>query len=215
MQIHLDASERQLCEAFANDCASNEQAIEFGEYDTQPRCKEEIRRDTLIGKIAEIAFARFLKEQFSVLTELDFDTYPRGKWDRQDAIINGWRIDMKGVRSGGRWLLLEQNKRDFRRKENATPHLLMAASVGWDRTTDCPDWTVIPVGCISYPHLNPRRGISKILRKGDYLPGTKTKLQADNIGVPFSSLNDDWEFIIRYILSHDPPLLDTSWEENL
>jgi hypothetical protein len=38
---------------------------------------------------------------------LDFNIYPRGVWDEADAIINGWRIDIKATRPGAKWMLIE------------------------------------------------------------------------------------------------------------
>jgi hypothetical protein len=51
-----------------------------------------------------------LKIRFGIVVPLDFEYYPRGEWDGQDTIINGWRIDVKGTRQGGKWMLIELSK---------------------------------------------------------------------------------------------------------
>ena len=59
-----------------------------------------------------------MKENYGIDVPLDFNYYPRGQWDDQDAEINGWRIDVKGTRKGGRWMLIEWNKLNFRQRDN-------------------------------------------------------------------------------------------------
>lgn len=36
-----------------------------------------------------------LHNRYGIEVELDFNYYPRGEWDNQDAEINGWRIDVR------------------------------------------------------------------------------------------------------------------------
>ena len=100
MHIVLTKSEIDKCIEFSYKCAEAQQAIEFGQDDTVPRGIEEIGRDNLIGKVAEVAFSKMLLRDFDLKVPLDFECYPRGKWDDQDTIINGWRIDVKGTRWG-------------------------------------------------------------------------------------------------------------------
>lgn len=80
---------------FAKKCARNQQQIEFGQADTEPRDKAEISRENLIGKMAEAAFAKMLHNRYEIEVELDFNYYPRGEWDNQDAEINGWWLMSK------------------------------------------------------------------------------------------------------------------------
>ena len=60
MLIGLTREELALCEEFSLRCAEHQQQIEFGQSDTAPRQVGEIGRDNLIGKIAEVAFAKML-----------------------------------------------------------------------------------------------------------------------------------------------------------
>lgn len=205
MRITLNEQEFAKCVEFAKKCALNQQQIEFGQSDTKPRDTAEISRDNLIGKMAEVAFAKMLHEHCGIEIELDFNYYPRGKWDDQDAEINGWRIDVKATRKGGRWMLIEWSKLDFRQKQDKLSHLYVMASVDWDRGHDLPHRDVELVGCASIQKLKPNISSTKILRKGTCIPGTGTPLQADNYGIPFTALEHNWDYVIQYILSNAPP----------
>ena len=123
MVIWLTEEELGRCREFSLRCAEQQQQIEFGQSDTAPRGVAEIGRDNLIGKIAEVAFAKMLRERYGLAVELDFNYYPRGVWDDQDTVINGWQIDVKGTRQGGRWMLIEWSKLRFRQKEGKLSHL--------------------------------------------------------------------------------------------
>lgn len=79
--ITLTKEELEKCKAFSEKSAKTQQPIEFGQSDTVARKRAEIARDTLIGKMAEVAFARMLKEDFNLDVPLDFEVYARGKWD--------------------------------------------------------------------------------------------------------------------------------------
>ena len=82
------------------------------------------------------------------------------------------------------------------------------AIVDWDRTRDLPSRRVEVVGCASVMKLRPGVPTTLVLRKGAYIPGTKTQLQADNYGISFSDLEKDWESVIQYITTHSPPILE-------
>ena len=205
MIVRLNDSEFEQCFSFAKTCALNQQRIEFGQSDTAPRGTSEISRDNMIGKMAEVAFAKMLHNRYGINIELDFNYYPRGKWDDQDALINGWLIDVKATRKGGRWMLIEWSKLNFRQKQNKLSHLYVMASVDWDRENDLPHREVDLVGCASIQKLLPGVPTTVILRKGECIPNTHTRLQADNYGIRFSDLETDWDMVIKYILGNTPP----------
>ena len=71
--IVLSEYELEKCKKFSIKSAKNQQAIEFGQSDTKARSETEIARDNLIGKMAEVAFARMLKEDFEIDIPLDFN----------------------------------------------------------------------------------------------------------------------------------------------
>lgn len=201
--IRLSPDELKRCEDFAVASARTQQKIEFGQNTTAERSVDEIIRDTLIGKIAEVAFHK-LMAFYGIAAPLDFDCYPRGKWDDQDAEINGWKIDIKGVREGGRWFLIEWSKLDFRQKENKLSHLYIPFTVGWDRNTDRPRGWARYEGVISLKKLNSDNSSVSTLRKGELLPKTQTALQADNYGILFADLNDDLKDLVLVLSRYCP-----------
>ena len=209
MFVELTELEYNKCVEFSRMCALNQQRIEFGQGDTTPRTMDEISRDNLIGKMAEVAFARMLHDVYRIDIELDFNYYPRGEWDDQDAVVNGWRIDVKATRKGGRWMLIEWSKLDFRQKQGKLSHLYAMAIVDWDRNRDLPNQRVEVVGCASVMKLRTGIPTTLVLRKGECIPGTNTRLQADNYGISFSDLEKDWESVIQFITTHSPPNLET------
>lgn len=202
--ITLTAEELEKCKEFSIKSAKSQQQIEFGQHDTKARSISEIARDNLIGKMAEVAFARMLKEDFNIDIPLDFNVYARGKWDDNDMVINGWNIDIKSTRIG-HWLLIEWSKLNFRQKQGELPHAFFMCKTAWNMENDEPRGTVELVGSISLNKLKKDAPHVHTLRKGDCIPGTKTKLQADNFGVEFRHLNGNWSEVIEYIVGNPPP----------
>ena len=166
---------------------------------------DEIARDNLIGKIAEVAFSKMMKENYRIDVPLDFNYYPRGQWDNQDAVINGWRIDIKGTRKGGRWMLIEWNKLVFRQRDNNLSHVYLMFSVDWNRQTDQPTGRVSYKGAVSLNKLNENTPTTFVLRKGTNLPGTKAFLQADNYGIKFKDLYKHLNHFVEYLTQSPPP----------
>ena len=203
--IRLSQEELDRCIEFSKKSAPNQQAIEFGQRTTKPRGTNEIARDNLIGKIAEVAFSKMMKENYSISVPLDFNYYPLGQWDSQDAVINSWRIDVKGTRQGGHWMLIEWNKLKFRQRDNNLSHLYVMFSVAWNRTADCPTGLVSYEGAASLKRLNSECATTKVLRKGDVIPGTHAILQADNYGIEFSDLYTDLDGLVQYLTTKKPP----------
>ena len=183
--IRLSQDELDRCIEFAQKSAPNQQAIEFGQRTTKPRGTCEIARDNLIGEIAEVAFSKMMKENYDIDVPLDFNYYPRGQWDSQDAVINGWRIDVKGTRQGGKWLLVEWNKLNFRQRDNKLSHVYVMLLVGWNRNTDQPTGHVSYEGFVTLARMGKQVSNTEILPRNSYIPGTKKLLQADNYGIPF------------------------------
>lgn len=203
--IRLSQDELARCIEFSQRSAPNQQAIEFGQRSTKARSTREIARDNLIGKIAEVAFSKMMKENYGIDVPLDFNYYPRGQWDNQDAVINGWRIDVKGTRKGGHWMLIEWNKLNFRQRDNNLSHLYAMFSVDWDRATDRPTGRVSYEGAVSLKKLRAGCQTTHVLRKGDMLPGTRAVLQADNYGIQFRDLYKHLNHLVAYLTEQEPP----------
>ena len=202
--ILLTEEELELCRAFARNSAGSQQDIEYGERTTRPRSRAEMARDDLIGKIAEVAFAKMMGENYGIPIQLDFNCYPRGAWDDQDAQVNGWRVDVKGTRSGGQWLLIEWNKLDFRQRENKLSHVYVLFTVGWDRTADQPTGTARYEGFVTLSRLGQGVLHTQVLPRGSRLPGKDLILQADNYGIRMEHLfRDPWD--LRVLLAECRP----------
>lgn len=202
--IVLTDAEMDKCREFSRISAASQQAIEFGQHTTKARPEKEIARDNLIGKMAEVAFSKMMKENYGIDVPLDFSYYPRGQWDGQDAEINGWRIDVKGTRSGGRWMLIEWNKLDFRQRDNNLSHLFVMFTVDWDRSADQPTGEVSYQGAASLAKLKESVPTTVVLRKGDVIPGTLTHLQADNYGIRFGDLYKHLNHLVKFLLKAPP-----------
>ncbi len=211
MKVTLTEEEIRRCKEFSERSALSQQTIEFGQHDTAARSAREVGRDNLIGKLAEVAFAKEMKSRYNIDIELDFEYYPRGEWDGQDAVLNGWKIDVKATKRRGKWMLIEWSKINFRQREKDLPDLFVMASVGWNMATDQPDGTVDLIGCASLLYKM-RAGVptTRILRKGEELPDTSShiRLQADNFGIKFEDLQQDWDISANYMLTHKPKPLD-------
>ena len=202
--IVLTDAEMDKCREFSRISAASQQAIEFGQHTTKARPEKEIARDNLIGKMAELAFSKMMKENYRIDVPLDFNYHPRGQWDGQDAEINGWRIDVKGTRSGGRWMLIEWNKLDFRQRDNNLSHLFVMFTVDWDRSADQPTGEVSYQGAASLTKLKESVPTTVVLRKGAVIPGTQTHLQADNYGIRFGDLYKHLNHLVKFLLKAPP-----------
>ena len=205
--VTLTPEELQKCIDFSEESAKSQQQIEFGQKDTNPRTIKEIARDNLIGKMAEVAVSRMLREEYGIHFPVNFDIYPRGEWDDCDVQIKAWTIDIKSTRSG-KWLLFETSKLKMRQNQkiNNLPDAVIMCRTPWDRDNDKPRGAVELIGAISvYALLRNSNNKVIFLKKHDFIPNTKTKLQADNFAIRFEDINHDWDKIIDYMVKNMPP----------
>jgi len=203
--ITLTPDEMQKCIEFSQKSAETQQDIEFGQKDTKPRPTKEIARDNLIGKMAEVAVLRMLREKYGIHYPVNYEIYPRGEWDDCDVKIGGWSIDIKSTRSG-KWLLFETSKLKMRQNQkiNNLDALIMCRTP-WDREKDAPKGSVELIGLISMKKLLSADPIVKHLRKGDCIPNTNARLQAENLAVAFDDLEHNWDMMIDYMTKNPPP----------
>lgn len=204
--IVLSAYDIERCVTFSKKSAESQQAIEFGQSDTVPRKTAEIARDNLIGKMAEVAVTQMLRDDFDLHFTVNFDIYPRGEWDDFDVQINGWNVDIKSTRTG-KWLLFEVDKLRMRRnqKNNNLPDAIFMCRTPWNREKDEPKGNVELIGAVSLGFLLSNKSTVKRLNKGDFIPNTRTPLQADNYGIHFDNIKSDWASFIPYMLHNSPP----------
>ena len=168
----------------------------------------EIARDNLIGKMAEVAVTRMLREDFKVHVPVNFDIYPAGEGDDCDIQIKKWSVDVKSTRSG-QWLLIEDDRIKMRKNQtiNNLPDAIFMCRTPWNRGNDTPLGTVELIGAISLKVLLSQDPRVLRLKKGECIPNTKAKLQADNYAVNFEYLNHDWNAIIWHMLNNAPPTI--------
>lgn len=205
--ITLTPDEMQKCVEFSQKSAETQQDIEFGQKDTKPRPTKEIARDNLIGKMAEVAVLRMLREKYGIHYPVNYEIYPRGEWDDCDVKIGGWSIDIKSTRIG-KWLLFETNKLKMRQSQKINNlDALIMCKTPWNMDKDEPIGTVELIGLISMKKLLSSDPKVKHLKKGDFIPNTKSKLQAENLAVAFDDLEHNWDMMIDYMTKNPPPKL--------
>lgn len=205
--ITLTPDEMQKCIEFSQKSAETQQDIEFGQKDTKPRPTKEIARDNLIGKMAEVAVLRMLREKYGIHYPVNYEIYPRGEWDDCDVKIGGWSIDIKSTRIG-KWLLFETNKLKMRQSQKINNlDALIMCKTPWNMDKDEPIGTVELIGLISMKKLLSSDPKVKHLKKGDFIPNTKLKLQAENLAVAFDDLEHNWDMMIDYMTKNPPPKL--------
>lgn len=208
--ISLSEYDMRRCTDFALESAKTQQDIEFGQRDAAPRGKGEIARDNMIGKMAEVAVTRMLLEDFGLHYVVNFDIYPHGEWDDFDVQINGWNVDVKSTRAG-KWLLFEVDKLRMRRNQrhNNLPDAIFMCRTPWDKAEDKPLGTVELIGAVSLDSLLTGRSGARRFGKGECIPNTGVRLQAENYGVHFNDINKNWGSIIPYMLDNSPPNAST------
>lgn len=75
----------------------------------------EIFRDDFRGKLGEIAVRNYVKDNINdviINTELDFTVSGRGQWDITDLVVNNKAINVKSIKQGSRFLLVETDRYD-------------------------------------------------------------------------------------------------------
>jgi hypothetical protein len=207
MLIKLSEEGLQKSYKFAAESSQSQRPAPFGQKDIIQRNNLAILHNTWLGKIAEIAFAQMIEKHYSLKVKLDFDVYPRGRWDSVDVQINNWNFDIKSSKKGSRWFLLEWNKIDFNHSTGTLPDIYVMTTVDWDRSKNIPNGNVDLIGMMYTKDIVSNNPKVHTLRRGDNIPGTSTPLYADNYGVAFHNLNNNWDEIIKHILSHNPPSL--------
>lgn len=172
MVVRLSDYEMIISALFSSAVAENQQHREFGS--TAERTNTETAKDTIIGKRGELAFARYLQEEFGLHLPVNFQVYPITEGDDADFVLNGWSMDIKATEKGRNLLVTAD-------KANRDP-----ADVYIVCTVDKEMGVVDLKGCISVDKLRKR----PILKAGQFIPNTTCRLQADNYCVPFTELHD-------------------------
>lgn len=77
------------------------------------RTSQQIFRDDLRGKLAEIAVKKYLESHDHTVGVLDFGIYDIGTWDRDDIVVdNNVHVSVKSSSENANYLLIETNRFD-------------------------------------------------------------------------------------------------------
>src|SRR5574340_332199 len=79
----------------------------------------------MMNKMAEISFGYFIWWRYAYNVRLDYDISPG------DVFVGDTRVDVCGVASGVKWLLVEQAELEHRKVGNNLPDFYVMVSVGW------------------------------------------------------------------------------------
>lgn len=193
--VELTDYEMELCRMFSTESARTQQHVEFGQRGTFVRDDRETARDTMIGKMAEVAVARLIDQQFGLRLPVNFQVYPTGG-DADDFCINGWHIDVKATRTG-HFLFYEVHKMRRRQLDGTMPDVIIACRTPWDMQEDIPKGNFVHVaGCVSRQRL-----MHSLLLQGERIPGTMCRMQTSNYYADFDEVGE-FHRSVGHLLGH-------------
>ena len=169
-KIFLEEDEIKKCRIFAEKSARTQRPYRSG--GSQIRDLGMMIADTFRGKLGEVVCKKFLEQKpLNVKgTELDFDIYPRGKWDEADVVFGDKRISIKSVKHFSSWLLIES--KDILRGDVHDYYILILMNKEMNGG--------IVAGYATKEEIVDGDQHTLRLEKGEPIPGTRTELDADN-----------------------------------
>lgn len=184
--IQLDTAEQKQCRDFAEESAKTQRENRSG--GTLIRQLGEIQENTHRGKVAEVVAKKFFEQEPLLLQriEIDFNIYPRGKWDETDFEINGKKISVKSAKWFSKWLLLES--KDINRGDLYDYYIFITVDKKFTSGT-------IKGWASQQEILDDKKTLK--LKKGEPIPGTHTPLDADNYGRHSDNLHCTEEDFVR------------------
>lgn len=188
--FHLNEDEAKLCRDFPEKSARTQRENRSG--GSQFRSLKTIELDTLRGKVGEYIAKKFLEQHPLDIQgiRLDFNVYPRGKWDDNDFSINNLNFSIKSAKWFSKWLLLET--KDINRGEVFDVYVLVLVN------NDYQSGTV--KGFATKEDVLYDDNTLK-LRKGELIPNTRTHLDADNHARYFQHLKnslEEWKELLSF-----------------
>ncbi len=179
MKILLDYKTKTKCMDFAEKSAKTQRDFRSG--GTKRRSVDMIVNDITRGKVGEAVVQKFL-EAHGIKIDLDFDIYPKGRWDDGDFTLKGMKFSIKASKAYAKWLLLES--RDIERDYLFDYYIF----VNVDKN--------LSGGIVrGYATMKDVLGFTK-LKKGDFLPNTSSVLDADNHGREVTYLSQNWDKVL-------------------
>lgn len=194
-RINLDYKEFYVCKKFSIESAKTQREYRSG--GSQFRTLKVIQNDTLIGKVGEFVVKKFLEQPpFNIKgIKLDFKLYARGKWDDADFFIGKMKFSVKSAKWFSRWLLLES--KDINRRDLYDIYILVTIEKNYKTGT---------IRGFAYKNEVLNREKALKLKKGDFIPGTHTSLDADNHAIHSKDLHNsikDWKELLSNIKTND------------
>jgi hypothetical protein len=130
IKVLFSGNDLLKCDEFAAETAFKMKKNDHnGDY---MRLDDEVYEHVFIGKLGEVAFARFMGNVgFDCV--VDFTVYDRFGMDKGDVNINGKIFEVKSCKSGGK-VLVEKYETFMRKKRRkCVPDYYVLVEVGWDR----------------------------------------------------------------------------------
>jgi len=153
--------------------------------------------DTFIGKLAEVAVAKFMFNN-GCRVYPDFNRYPRKVWDYGDLLYNGWKIEIKGI-DRGKWLIIEKDPFDRKTngeyRERADFYFLVIINI--DEIDSCR----VEAKILGYAS-DRMVADSRVIRKGEDLEGVG-RLQTTNHVVQAEDLSKNFNEFLKIVNSHN------------
>lgn len=162
------------------------------------RSVKETKRDIRQGKVGEVIIKLFLELYGVPNITLDFENYGTGRWDEADMVIGDKSISIKSTKPYGRWLLI--NTKDINRGDVYDYFILVTIDFSKGKENCLPSGVIR--GYIDKKRLLSDDPIVKHLKQGEFIPGTRTRLDADNYGVHSNDLykTEAWTSLINLLI---------------
>ena len=179
-RFNLTDEEITQCKKFAEEVWKTQKEHRSG--GSIIRTQNQMMNDIQLGKVGEIIVKKFLFEEYGITINLDFDVYPRGKWDDGDFILNDKKFSIKSSKSYAKWILLESE--DIKRGYLFDYYIFVSVdkNLGGGEVR-------------GYATKNEVLNFQQ-LKKGTYLPDVKPTptsiLDADNHARKIEYLNQNW-----------------------
>ena len=179
MKILVDYQIKKKCRDFAEKSAKTQRDFRSG--GTLRRSMDNMIGDIERGKLAEAIVQKFL-EGYGIKIALDFNIYPRGKWDDGDFTLKGMKFSIKSSKEYAKFLFLES--KDIERGYLFDYYIFVNVdnSLEGGRVRGCATMKDV----ISF----------KQYKKGEFIPHTRITFDADNHGREVKYLSQNWDQIL-------------------
>jgi len=169
-RFKLKDNEFEQCKKFASDSSKTQREHRSGGL--LKRSVNQIEEDTLRGKVGEIIVKSFLEQRpLNVKNiHLDFRVYKRGVWDVTDIKIGEENFAIKASKWFAKWLLLES--KDIQRGDVYDGYILVLVDEDFKGG--------VVKGFASKEEIINPNDKTLLLKQGEFIPNTKTILDADN-----------------------------------